>query len=106
MDYESAMQQLSGVFGTMIEMPDVKAKMHHPQVPEALHAYVNACVAMSKADIAFTPVFDAFLDHSKWHENQDWTEFRTLKHAVETANETLEEAHLALMESINVDFIR
>jgi hypothetical protein len=99
MDYTSAMQKLAELLGReTYEMPHVEANMHHPQVPQALKAYVDACDALRKADIAFAPVFDAFLDHSKWHEDQDWTEFRTFKHAFDTATDNQEEAYIALMD--------
>lgn len=104
MAYEIAMRKLSELSGMTFEIPEAKEKMHHPQVQDALHAYVEASVAMRKADIAFAPVADAFYDHSKWHENwhdQYLTEYRTFKHAFDTAKDNLDEAYNALMDSLN-----
>jgi len=110
MDYTTAMEKLAELLGReTYEMPHVEANMHHPQVPEALKAYVDACDALRKADIALAPIAEALYDHSKWHDNQwhdtqDWTEFRTFKHAFDTATDIQEEAYIALMDSLNMDF--
>ena len=103
MDYKTAMEKLAKLLGReTYEMPHVEANMQKPQVSQALHTYVDACDALRKADIAFAPVAEAFYD--KWHEDQDWTEFRTFKHAYETATDIQEEAYIALMDSLNMDF--
>jgi|UniRef100_A0A6C0AHM8 hypothetical protein len=82
MEYKTAMEKLAELLGReTYEIPHVEA------------------------DIAFSPVAEAFYDHSKWHEDtQDWTEFRTFKHAFETATDNQEEAYIALMDSLNMDF--
>jgi hypothetical protein len=102
MDYTTAMEKLAELLGReTYEMPHVEANMHHPQVSQALKAYVDACDALRKADIALAPVAEAFC----WHEDtQDWTEFRTFKHAFDTASDNQEEAYIALMDSLNMDF--
>jgi hypothetical protein len=107
--YNDAMRTLADLSDKpMFEIPGVEANIHDPQVRSALQAYVEASVAMRKADIAFAPVANAFYVHSKWHENwhenQYLTEYRTFKHAFDTATENLEEACNALMDSLNMDF--
>lgn len=104
MDYTDAMSALAKLLGLdTYEMPLIEANIQNPQVLQALKTYVDACDALTKADIAFAPVADAFFDHSKWHDEKDlldWNEFRKFKHAFELATDNQTEAYNALMDLV------